>query len=146
MNRLTMNDLSAFVELSQEIRHLQDQLDNIYAASIKSPKLEKIGSQSNSVGNPTESAVFQKMRIEGQIQKKTQRLADLLVEIETKLEQIDDQKVKRIIRLHYLLNYSWRQTSLAVYGYSESQAAKYKLQRFFKKEEKDAEIYSNGNC
>lgn len=60
--------------------------------------------------------------------------AEALKEIEEWLMQLDDPLIASIVRLHFIIGYSWAETSYEVYGYRDNYRAQKKVRRYFGRE------------
>lgn len=114
---MTVEKLEAYRGLTSEIKGLREQIDSLYD-TYRSPQLMSDGgSHSMSVISPTERAVAKILKLKKTYQQKYDEAADLLLQVENWLSQVEDPEIRSIIRFHYILNRSWQQTSTEVYGY-----------------------------
>lgn len=114
---MTVEKLEAYRGLTSEIKGLREQIDSLYD-TYRSPQLMSDGgSHSMSVSSPTERAVAKILKLKKTYQQKYDEAADLLLQVENWLSQVEDPEIRSIIRFHYILNRSWQQTSTEVYGY-----------------------------
>lgn len=114
---MTVEKLEQYKGLTSEMKALRDQIDSLYD-TYRSPQLMSDGgSHSMSVSSPTERAVAKILKLKETYQQKYDETADLLLQVENWLSQVEDPEIRSIIRFHYILNRSWQQTSTEVYGY-----------------------------
>lgn len=114
---MTVEKLEQYKGLTSEMKALRDQIDSLYD-TYRSPQLMSDGgSHSMSAGSPTESAVVKILKLKETYQQKYDEAADLLLQVENWLSQVEDPEIRSIIRFHYILNRSWQQTSTEIYGY-----------------------------
>lgn len=113
---MTVEKLEAYRGLTSEIKGLREQIDSLYD-TYRSPQLMSDGGHSMSVSSPTERAVAKILKLKETYQQKYDETADLLLQVENWLSQVEDPEIRSIIRFHYILNRSWQQTSTEVYGY-----------------------------
>lgn len=92
------------------------------------------GGHSMSVSSPTERAVAKILKLKETYQQKYDEAADLLLQVENWLSQVEDPEIRSIIRFHYILNRSWQQTSTEVYGYPSYYNSRKKIMRYFGRE------------
>lgn len=132
---MTIEKLESYKGLTAEIKGLREQIDSLYD-TYRSPQLKSDGgSHSMSVGgSPVETAVNKVLELKTVYEQKYEEAANLLYNIETWLSQIEDPEIRSIIRFHYMLNRSWQQTSIEVYGYPSYHNSRKKIMRYFGRE------------
>ena len=113
---MTIEKLEQYKGLTSEMKALSDQIDSLYD-TYRSPQVMSNGSHSMSASSPTESAVSKICKLKETYQQKYDEAADLLLQVENWLSQVEDPEIRSIIRFHYILNRSWQQTSTEIYGY-----------------------------
>lgn len=114
---MTVEKLEQYKGLTSEMKALRDQIDSLYD-TYRSPQLKSDGgSHSTNVSSPTENAVGKILKLKETYQQKYDEAADLLLQVENWLSQVEDPEIRSIIRFHYILNRSWQQTSTEIYGY-----------------------------
>jgi len=134
MENMTIEKLEAYRGLTSEMKALSQQIASLYD-TYRSPQLMSDGgSHSPSAGSPIESAVEKILNLKETYQQKYDEAADLLLQVENFLSQVEDPEIRSIIRFHYMLNRSWQQTSTEVYGYSSYYNSRKKIMRFFGRE------------
>ena len=131
---MTVEKLEAYRGLTSEIKGLREQIDSLYD-TYRSPQLMSDGgSHSMSVGSPTESAVNKIVTLKRIYSKKIEEASDLLLEVENWLSTVEDSEIRSICRHHYILNKSWQQTSVVVYGYKSYYNSRKRIMRYFGRE------------
>lgn len=130
---MTIDKLEAYRGLTSEMKALRDQIDSLYD-TYRSPQFMSNGSHSMSAGSPTESAVSKILKLKETYQQKYDETADLLLQVENWLSQVEDPEIRSIIRFHYILNRSWQQTSVEVCGYPSYYNSRKKIMRYFGRE------------
>lgn len=126
---ITKEELRNYRKLRVEIAALEAEIRAMYSP-VGSPPTEIIGSRGNTPGDPTAQTVY---RIEGKREKLEAKIAEYLElteRIEQFVEEIDDLTVKSIVRLHFLVGYSWRQTCVRVYGYADPDTCRNTFNRY----------------
>ena len=130
---MTIEKLEQYRGLTTEMKALSQQITSLYD-TYRSPKLMSDGGHSMSVSSPTERAVAKILKLKETYQQKYDEAADLLLQVENWLSQVEDPEIRSIIRLHYILNRSWQQTSTEVYGYPSYYNSRKKIMRYFGRE------------
>lgn len=130
---MTIEELENYRSMSEEIGLLQIQIDSLYN-TYKSPTFEKIGSRPLMPNSPTEAAVRKIEELQKLYVDQYNNLLSKTLEIENWLNTLDNQPVKTCIRCHYLLNFTWKQTSKRLYGKGHEYNARKLVYRFFGKE------------
>lgn len=114
---MSIDKLEQYRGLTTEMKALSQQITSLYD-TYRSPQLTSDGgSHSMNVSSPTESAVVKILKLKKTYQQKYDEAADLLLQVENWLSQVEDPEIRSIIRFHYILNRSWQQTSTEIYGY-----------------------------
>lgn len=131
---MSIEKLEAYRGLTTEMKALSQQITSLYD-TYRSPQLTSDGgSHSMNVSSPTESAVVKILKLKETYQQKYDETADLLLQVENWLSHVEDPEIRSIIRFHYMLNRSWQQTSIEVYGYPSYHNSRKKIMRFFGRE------------
>lgn len=130
---MTIEKLEQYKGLTSEMQALRDQIDSLYD-TYRSPQLMSDGGHSMSVSSPTERAVAKILKLKETYQQKYDETADLLLQVENWLSQVEDPEIRSIIRFHYVLGYSWQRTNAAISGYPSYYAARKKIMRYFGRE------------
>lgn len=114
---MTIEKLENYRGLVAEMHSLSESINSLYD-TYKSPQFcRNGGSHSNNVWSPVESAVEKILKLKDLYDHKYSEAANLLLEVEAWLSQVEDPEIRSIIRFHYILNRSWQQTSTEIYGY-----------------------------
>lgn len=131
---MSIEKLEAYKGLTTEMKALSQQITSLYD-TYRSPQLMSDGgSHSMNVSSPTESAVVKILKLKKTYQQKYDEAADLLLQVENWLSRVEDPEIRSIIRFHYMLNRSWQQTSIEVYGYPSYHNSRKKIMRYFGRE------------
>lgn len=130
---MTIEKLEAYRGLTSEMKALSQQITSLYD-TYRSPQFMNNGSHSMSAGSPTESAVAKILKLEKTYQQKHDAAAELLLQVENWLSQVEDPEIRSIIRFHYILNRSWQQTSTEIYGYPSYHNSRKRVMRYFGRE------------
>ena len=116
-----------FPPLSYEQR---DAMYNTY----HSPSFSSAGSFNAEPHSPVESALKKIQKLEDLYNKKIKDLRTKAETIEEWLYTVDDPFVRSCIRYHYMLGYSWKETSKRMYGYDSYYNARKIVFRYFGRE------------
>lgn len=130
---MTVKKLESYKSLTAEMKAITLQIDSLYD-TYRSPQLMSDGGHSMSVSSPTERAVAKILKLKETYQQKYDEAADLLLQVENWLSQVEDPEIRSIIRFHYILNRSWQQTSTEIYGYPSYYNSRKKIMRYFGRE------------
>lgn len=130
---MSIEKLEAYRGLTTEMKALSQQITSLYD-TYRSPQLMSDSGHSMSVSSPTERAVAKILKLKGTYQQKYDEAADLLLQVENWLSQVEDPEIRSIIRFHYILNRSWQQTSTEIYGYPSYYNSRKKIMRYFGRE------------
>ena len=130
---MTLEELNKYRGMVVEINLIKDQINNLYN-TYKSPSFTDVGLSSSNAVSPVEKAVNKIQRLEGLYAEKLFELEKQTHQIEYWISSIDDPYIRAIIRSHYLLGKSWKDTSKLVYGYGNYYNARKVVYRYFGRE------------
>ena len=130
---MTLEELNKYRGMVVEINLIKDQINNLYN-TYKSPSFTDVGLSSSNAESPVEKAVKRIQRLEGLYAEKLFELEKQTHQIEYWINSIDDPYIRAIIRSHYLLGKSWKDTSKLVYGYGNYYNARKVVYRYFVRE------------
>lgn len=120
--------LRAFRGLRKNKDEIMKELDALYYP-ITSPKFGVVSGMQP--GDPTARAVDKILLLQERLRKKTEAIAEELEAIEEWIDTLEDPELAAIIRAHYLLGDSWERCTQRILNYSFSEAAKYRVYRYF---------------
>ncbi len=112
---MTLEELEHYRGMIVELKALQKQKEDLYN-TYHSPSMSSSGSFSGASISPVEQALIKIDRLETIYQIKIEALKDKTLEVEEWLSTIEDNYVRSCIRYHYLLGYTWKETTKEVYG------------------------------
>ena len=124
---MQMKDLQAYYWQVKEIQAISDQITEIWRDPLMS---HDSVSHSTSVSDPTHAVIVKVDALQTRLTEKKDRLMEQTKLVEDWLDTIQDEKVRAIIRNHFMLGRSWRHTSKIVYGYATPEASKMVFRRF----------------
>lgn len=125
---MTIERLRAFRGIQREIEEIDREISLLYYP-IASPRSSE--THGTTPGDPTARAVSIIMKKQEEIEVLRARLAQELQDIEDWIDTLDDHELRAIIRAHYLLGDSWARCSQRILNYSFSEAAKFRVYRYF---------------
>ena len=88
---MTIDELSKYHVIKLEIEQIKANLKELDDTTIGSPKISGMPQGSGHVGNPVESLVIKKSKLEMILKKKQDKLLDEQLKIENFLETIEDR-------------------------------------------------------
>lgn len=131
---MTIEKLENYKGLVAEMHSLSESIDSLYD-TYRSPQfMSDGGSHSTNVSSPTENAIGKILKLKETYQQKYDEAADLLLQVENWLSQVEDPEIRSIVRFHYVLNKSWVQTSTEVCGFPSYYNSRKKIMRYFGRE------------
>ena len=130
---MTIKELEEYRALIAEIDALNKQIESLYD-TYHSPSTEGKGSLKSSTKSPVEKALTKIQLLEQVYLDRIQELQEQANRIETWVSQVDDPFIRSCIRYHYLLGYSWSETSKKMYGYNSYYNARKVVFRYIGKE------------
>lgn len=125
---MTIERLRAFRGIQIEIEEIDREISLLYYP-IASPRSSE--THGTTPGDPTARAVSIIMKKQEDIEVLRARLAQELQDIEDWIDTLDDHELRAIIRAHYLLGDSWARCSQSILNYRFSEAAKFRVYRYF---------------
>lgn len=129
---MTIETLEQHRKLISEIKSMDAVINALYDTR-KSPNGKDPGGHGSGPSTPTEQAVDSILELKEK-QKRTRKEWERGVqEIETWLNTVTDSDIRSIIRLRYVLGYSWKRTSREIYGTDSYYRASKKFYRFMEK-------------
>ena len=130
---MTIKELEEYRALIAEIDALNKQIESLYN-TYHSPSNNDGGSSKDSSKSPVEKALTKIQSLEQMYMDRIKELQEQANRIETWVSQIKDPFIRSCIRFHYLLGYSWSDTSKKMYGYNSYYNARKVVYRFMGKE------------
>lgn len=130
---MTLEELEQYRALYLEIDAIAEQRDAMYN-TYHSPSFSSAGSFSAEPHSPVETALKKIQKLEDLYDKKIKDLRIKAETIEDWLYTVDNPFVRSCIRYHYMLGYSWKETSKKMYGYDSYYNARKIVFRYFGRE------------
>jgi len=127
---ITIERLRRFIDLRENKEEIMQELDALYYP-ITSPKFGELSGMQP--GDPTARAVDKILRLQERLQEKTQAIAEELQEIEDWLDTVEDDKLEKIIRAHYLQGVTWNRCTQRFLSYTSEEGAKKYVYNWFRK-------------
>lgn len=129
---ITLDDLRQYRDTYLSIKAIQAEIESLYYPVSSPPMVSEGGGKTLSPSDPTVQAFHQ-------IERSKERLSHKLIELSEKKEEIDiwlndlqDQHIASIIRFHFIVGLSWKQTCVQVYGYPDADVCRVTVNRYFK--------------
>lgn len=104
---MTIKELSKYHDLKLEIPQIQDRIAELENTIISASKITGMPLGNGSVSNPTERIGLKLAKLRAKLLKKMEKLVDKETKIENFLENVDDAKVRIIIRKRFFESKSW---------------------------------------
>ena len=130
---MTIEQLEQYRGICSNIAAIKEELQAAYYP-IASPTGKTEGGHGSVPGAPTERAAFKAMDLEERLTHRIAEQEGAAAEIESWLLTVADAEIESIVRWHYVIGLSWRQTTLKVYGYGDPYRTRKKIFRYFGKE------------
>lgn len=130
---MTIKELEEYRALIAEIDALNKQIESLYN-TYHSPSNNDGGNSKGSSKSPVEKALTKIQSLEQMYMDRINELQEQANRIEMWVAQIQDPFIRSCIRFHYLLGYSWSDTSKKMYGYNSYYNARKVVYRFMGKE------------
>lgn len=127
---MTLEELKQYRAIRLEIDAIEEQIDEMYN-TYHSPSFGPAASVNSEPHSPVENALRKIQKLERVYNAKLDNLRERAEAIEEWLEPISGTFVGACIRYHYLLGYSWKETSRKMYGYDSYQNARKVVYRYF---------------
>lgn len=127
------NDLNQVRALRINIQAIQEEISALYFPYTSPNAPKDGGSNPNRGSDPTVSAFHRIEKKRAELDRIQAEYSMKVVEIEDWLKTIEDLEVVAIIRCHYILGKTWKQTAKQVYGYASRETARMRVERFLKK-------------
>ena len=124
---MTIKQLQDYYWQIKEIQAIQEQIKEIWDDPLVSH--EHI-SRGTGVSDPTRAWSNRIDGLRDKLSDKKLQLESETQDVEAWVETIRDPKVSLIIRQHFLLGKTWKQTSKIVFGYATADASKMVFNRF----------------
>lgn len=132
---MNIETLDQFRGMVSECAVLQAEIEAFYN-TVASPNGRTDAGHSNTPGNPTERAVMDNiLPMQKVLERKRAEMLAELASVEEWMDTVPDAKMRALLRCYYILGYTWKQTSIRIYGYPCPQRAHQKVRRYFGKDE-----------
>jgi len=131
---MTIEQLNVYRGVCANVDSIKMQIDSLYVP-VSSPNGKRIiGSSGFIPGNPTEQAVSRIIRLKEELNEQLTLQFNLLNEITEWLNEVadTDPEVAALIRFHYVIGLSWKETAVKAYGYNAGHSrARKRVFRYF---------------
>jgi len=133
MDEITLEDLRQYRAIRAEISSIEAEVESLYYP-VSSPPLMSESGHGSGPSDPTVKAFHQIERDRERLDKKHAELVHQQIRIDRWLDKLENRHIAAIIRLHFIVGLSWRQTCLRVYGYPDPDICRMAVKRFFEKQ------------
>jgi hypothetical protein len=129
---MTIEELENFRSISAEVDAIQKEIETLYTP-ISCPNGKSSTGFSNTPSDPTERAVDKILEKREELIERQTYMIKTLQQIEDWLDTVKDPDIRSIVRWHYLLKATWKQTAKKLNNYDDSDACRKKIKRYFEK-------------
>lgn len=130
---MTLEELRRVRSLRANIDSINELLETLYFPYSSPGAVKEGGQNPNRGSDPTVQAFHRIEKKREELDRVQAEYSLKVAEIEDWLRTVDDLEVVAIIRYHYILRKSWKDTSKKVYGYASRETARMRINRFFSK-------------
>lgn len=127
---MTIEELEQYRGMYSEVQSITAEIESLYNP-VASPNGKTDAGHGSVPSSPTERAAMRIIDRKRTLQEKQTAMMRVLDDIEAWLESVDDCELRALIRWYYILGYTWKATSLKVYGYSCYNRAYQRVHRYF---------------
>ena len=124
---MTIKQLQDYYWQVKEIQAISDQITEIWNDPLIS---HDSVSRGTGVSDPTRASVLRISALQDKLSDKKLKLETETQAVEEWVETINDPKVSLVIRQHFLLGKTWKQTNKVVFGYASINASRNTFMRF----------------
>ena len=130
---MTIKQLQDYYWQVKEIQAIQEQIKEIWNDPLVS---HDHVSRGTGVSDPTRAWSNRIDGLRDKLSDKKLQLESETQDVEAWVETIKDPKVSLIIRQHFLLGKTWKQTNKVVFGYASINASRNVFMRFMEEDQK----------
>ena len=134
---MTIKELQRYRYAISEAQAIQQQIEQLYN-TVRSPNLVSIGARGNTVSDPTHAALTKIDELREELEEIQRGLAEQAKAIEEWLVTVPDYKSRAVVRWHFLLGKSWKETARRT-GELSSEGLRKSFYRWFYDNEKGEE-------
>ena len=131
MDEVTLEDLRQYRSVKEQIGAIEAEIASLYYP-VSSPPLMSEGGHGSGPSDPTVRAFYQIERDRERLNQKYAELTQKKIRIDEWLDSLDDHHIAAIIRYHFIVGLSWRQTCSKIYGYTDPDICRKAINKFFK--------------
>lgn len=129
---MTLETLEQYRGIVSEINAINLEIESMY--DVRKSPTWKEHSGGSGPGDPTGHTAMRIIALKEKLLAKQEQWSDAALTVESWLETVDDPEIRSIVRWHYIIGLSWKQTSRRVYGRNDYYVARKRIVRFFGKE------------
>lgn len=131
MCNISFEDLQRYRGLMMDIKAIEAEINYLYK-NIHSPSFDKVDAGRVSARFPKDKTFQTIMLIEQrkeQLNSIYEKNKDFILSIYLFVDQIEDDELRGIVRMHFLAGKTWRETSKMFYGVDEEANARIYFRR-----------------
>lgn len=129
---MTVETLEQYRKIVSELKTFDALIESMYDTR-KSPNGQEPGGYGSTPSAPTETAFNVIQDAKAKRERKRNEWERAVREIEAWLDTVQDADIRSIVRLRFVLGYSWKRTSREIYGTESYYRASKKFYRFMEK-------------
>lgn len=134
MARITTEDLRRYQSVKQNLKAIQIELDSLYYPVSSVPTASDGSGKPSQPSDPTRQAFYRIEDKKAQLEAKQAELVELIERIDCFVtNEVTDHHVAAIMRIHYIVGKSWRETCRLIYGYSDPAICRQAVKRYMEK-------------
>lgn len=127
---MTYEDLKNYLGIKAEVRAVIEEIE-YWETFVITVKYSQDGGSGNRISSPTQQASENLIELRDRLKVKMNNLVAKTFEIEKWLDTLTDKELVAIIRNHFILGKSWRETTKIVYGYGAWSVSQMKVRNYF---------------
>lgn len=133
---MTYEDLKNYLGMKAEVHAVIEEIE-YWETYVITVKYDRDGGSSNHESNPTKQATDNLIMLREKLRNKRNELVQRTLDIEEWLDTLPDKELVAVIRNHFILGKTWRETTKKVYGFAAWSTSQMKVRDYFKKEKKN---------
>lgn len=128
--KMEYQDLKDYLGMKSEVQAILEEI-NYWQTFVLTVKYDSNGSKSGTPSDPTRKSALKLLELDEKLKKKRDKLVKKTLEIEEWLETLEDLVLVAVIRQHFILGKTWRETSKIVFEVEDPSISHKKVVRFF---------------
>lgn len=132
--KITLQDLREYQDIKENLKAIQMEIDSLYYPVSSVPIISDGSAKSSTPSSPTERAVHRIDRKKKRLEAKRAELDDLTERIEVFIDELEDHHIAAILRVHFIIGKTWRETCAQIYGYADPDICRMAVRRYFERD------------